>query len=72
MWWLPWLPWLRLERLRRLRWLRRLLLVVGTLPRLLTSRSISPTDAIVLAGSSLTRPVLCYFRRRHDRVLTTK
>ena len=30
---------LRLERLRRLRWVRRLLLVLGTLPRLLTARS---------------------------------
>jgi len=30
---------LRLERLRRLRLMRRLLLVLGTLPRLLTARS---------------------------------
>jgi hypothetical protein len=40
---LPWLPWLRLAwlQVRRLRWLRRLLLTLGTVPHLLTSRGIS-------------------------------
>jgi hypothetical protein len=38
--WLPWLPWLRLAwlQVRRLRWL---LLTLGTVPHLLTSRGIS-------------------------------
>jgi len=51
---------LRLERLRRLWRLRlwRLLLVHWTLPRLLTVRSQSLTNTIILAGSCLTRPVL--------------
>ena len=54
---------LRLERLRRLR--RRLLLLLGTLSRLLngTVRILLPMQ-IVLAGSFSTRPVLYYLRRQ--------
>jgi hypothetical protein len=60
------LPGLRLERLRRLRRLRRrLLLLLGTLSRLLngTVRILLPMQ-IVLAGSFSTRPVLYYLRRQ--------
>jgi hypothetical protein len=55
---------LRLETLRRL-W-RRLLLLVGTLRRLLTARVPNTADTIILAGSCSTRPVLLSAGAKRD------